>query len=98
METLIGQGDMGKETWNMEHGTWTWRHGHMVMETRRWSHGHGDTEMVTWSWRHGDGDGHMVMETRRWTHGSYGHMDAWRHGDIEFLKNQMENGSPDEFP
>ncbi len=82
METLIGQGDMGKETWTwiMEHRTWN-----MDMET--WSHGHGDTEMVTWSWRHGDG--HMVMETRRWRW-SYGHGDTemdtwfiWTHGRME---------------
>ncbi len=35
--------------------TWTWRHGHGVldMDTWTWRHGHGVLDMDTWTWRHG---------------------------------------------
>ncbi len=63
------------------------------METRR----HGDKDPWRYgdieTWRHGHGD----MET--WRHGDIdGDIETCRYGDMEFLKNKIENGSPDDYP
>ncbi len=69
------------------------------METYR--HGYGDMDVDAGTWKHGHGD--MPMETRTWRHGhgKHGHRDMklkfW--GSLTFYgKNQMENGSPGDFP